>query len=74
MTNDIRDILTTCISDPPDDLVALYSSTKPVDPRLGIKILELPEAIEYTQAIQKSFLGNSMGLFALDDETRMPDD
>jgi hypothetical protein len=68
MTNDVRSALATCITNPPDDLVALYSSAVPANPRLGIKILELAEASKYTRAIQEhSLLGKPMGLFALDD-------
>jgi len=68
MTNHIWTALATCVTDPPDDLVALYSSALPANQRLGIKILELPDAIKYTRAIQeRTLLGNPMGLFALDD-------
>jgi hypothetical protein len=68
MTDDIRNALATCVEDPPDDLVALYSSVLPDAPRLGIKILELADAIKYSQAIQDhTLLGKPMGLIALDD-------
>jgi hypothetical protein len=68
MTNDVRATLATCVADPPDDLVALYSSPLPVNPALGIKVLPLPEAIRYTRAIHEgTLLGKPMGLFVLDD-------
>lgn len=68
MTNDIRTTLATCITDPPGDLVALYSSPLLVKPDLGIKILKLPDAIKYTRAIHDgTLLGKAMGLFVLDD-------
>jgi hypothetical protein len=68
MTKDIRSALATCVTDPPDDLVALYSSAVLANPRLGIKILELPDAIKYTRAIrERTLLGQPMGLFALHD-------
>jgi hypothetical protein len=68
MTNDIRNVLATCVADPPDDLVALYSSPLPANPELGIKILALGDAIKYSRAIhERTLLGKSMGLFVLDD-------
>src|SRR5215471_4511401 len=68
MTNDIRNALATCIADPPDDLVALYSSPLPLNPQLGIKILPLTDAIKYTRAIHEgTLLGKPLGLSVLDD-------
>lgn len=68
MTSDLRKALEACVDDPPDDLIALYASTLPANSRLRIKILELPDAIKYTQVIQeRTLLGEPMGLFVLDD-------
>jgi hypothetical protein len=68
MTNDTRTTLAASVADPPDDLVALYSSPLLVNPALGIQILPLHEAIKYTRAIHEgTLLGKPMGLFVLDD-------
>jgi hypothetical protein len=68
MTNEIRNALATCVADPPDDLVALYSSPPLDHPELGISIRPLADAIKYTRAIhERTLLGRPMGLFVLDD-------
>jgi hypothetical protein len=68
MTNDILNVLATYIADPPEDLVALYSSPLPVKLDLGIKLLALLDAIKYTRAIhENTLLGKPMVLFVLDD-------
>jgi len=68
MLNDIHDMLALCISEPPDDLVALYSMPRPIAPHLGINVLSLDAAAKYTRAIHEhTLLGRPMGLFALDD-------
>lgn len=68
VTIDIRSRLAACLDEPPEDLVALYTETLPHEPRLGIKVRELADAIKYTKAIHdRTLLGRSMGLFALDD-------
>src|ERR1051325_10749303 len=68
MLNDIRNTLATCVADPPEDLIALYSSSRQLNPDLGIKILALVDAVKYTHAIHElTLLGKPMGLFALND-------
>jgi len=67
MTTDIRSTLATCVENPPNDLLALYTSPFPNDPELCTRILPLSEAVEYTKAIQRTLLGRPLGLFALDD-------
>src|SRR4051812_18459367 len=68
MTSDVRSALAACVTEPPDDLVAMYSRHLPADPKLDIKILELADAIKQTQGIHDYVLiGKSMGLFVLDD-------
>jgi hypothetical protein len=66
--NDVWNSLATCVTDPPDDLVALYASAFRGNSRLGIRILDLGDAIKYTRAIQEhTLLGIPMGLFVLVD-------
>lgn len=68
MSDDIIWALAACMVDPPDDLIELYAVPPLVEDRLGINILPLSKAIEYTTAMfGESFFGDGMELFVLDD-------
>jgi hypothetical protein len=68
MIAEIRDALSACITDPPDDLVALYTATPLRRQDLRIRIRDLSDAIAYTRAIhERVLIGRPMQLFALDD-------
>jgi len=66
---EIRASLSVCVTDPPEDLIALYAQGDlPREPSLGIHVLDLPAAVQYTQAVQRqTLIGNRLGLFVLED-------